>query len=134
MATGANPGHAYAPGAGIARGNAFEHVHGWSAQPGHLKPRVRPRPSPVPTPELSRVGSPVYANPFPSAVSVSIADGPGAVVTDVHVAGPDGALKMAGAGPGRYQVPQGGQICPAWLGDDVPAWTWEIIPGDPGDK
>lgn len=134
MSTPQRRGAAYAPGAGVARGNVAEHSYGFTCQPGHLVPRERPRVTPVQVPELNRAHNPVHLNPFPSDVSVSIHDGPGARVTDVHIAGPDGVLRLAGEAAGPHVVPRYGAIMVAWLGPDVPTWEWAPIPGDPGEE
>lgn len=126
-------GHAYA-GANVERGQVAQHVHAYHCQPS-ITPRVPRRAAPVPVPELSRVPPLVKGNPFPGAASVTIADGPGAVVQDVHVAGLDGVLRLAGEGAGQYDVPSTGSILVHWLGDSVPAWTWTPRPdADPGKK
>ena len=125
---------AYHPNGGIERGHAAEHIHGFHVQPS-IMPRAARRPVPVQVPALRRGETRPHGNPYQAAASVAIHDGPDARVTDVHIAGQDGVLKLAGTGAGRYEVPQSGTIAVAWLGSDIPAWDWAIIPGTgPGQK
>lgn len=125
---------AYHPDAGVERGIAAQHIHGWHPQPS-ITPRIRPRPSPVPVPVLSRLGPQIHANPFGEAVTVSITSTAGGTVTDVHVAQHGGeALKLAGVGDGQHEVPASGRICVSWLGDGTPTWTWLVTPGGPGER
>lgn len=125
---------AYHPDGGIERGHAAEHIHGFHVQPS-IMPRVAPRPGPLPMPVLSRIGPQTHANPFlGQAASVTITSTADATVSDVHIAGPDGALKLLGVGGGQYEVPVSGRICVAWLGSDTPTWTWTPIRTDPGDR
>ena len=125
---------AHAPDAGLERGLAAQHVHGFHVQPS-ITPRAARRPVPVQVPALRRGETRPHGNPYQAAASVAIADGPDARVTDVHIAGQDGVLKLAGTGAGWYEVPASGTITVAWLGNDIPAWDWAIIPGTgPGQK
>ena len=108
---------AHHPDAGIERGHAAEHVHGFHVQPS-ITPRVAPR-QPVWTPELSRIDPRARCNPFPGDVSVVITNTGDTIVSDVHVSDrPVGALELVGNGAGEYHVPENGSICVSWLGHE----------------